>query len=136
MTKFYNLQQPLRFPSNRHFSSGISIPKAAGNSIFTIEKSLVQVDVDEINLGKAVKNGKVFTTSSGRQYGYHDDILYPISGEGIEQLSSQEYKLLKQYKNAPNQAKQTIERLVTKNIMDNDRAELIKQLAIIFGFIS
>ncbi len=136
MTNSYNLQQQLRFPSNRHFSSGLSIPKAAGNSIFTIEKSLVQIDVDEINLGKAVKNGKVFTTSSGRQYGYHDDILYPISGEGIEQLSSQEYNLLKQYKKAPNKATQTIAILVDKNIMDDDRANFIKQLAILFGFIS
>ena len=136
MTNFYNLQQPLIFPCNRHFISGLSIPKAAGNSIFTIEKSLVQIDVDEINPGKAVKKGNVFTASSGREYGYHDDILYPISGEGIEQLSSQEYKLLKQLKNAPNKAQQIIEHLVNKNIMDNDRAELIKQLAILFGFIS
>jgi hypothetical protein len=134
--KAENSSMPLRFPNNRHFISGLSIPKAAGNSLFTIDKSLVQVDVDEINDGKANKTGNTFNTSSGRIYGFHDDILYPISGPGIEQLSSQEYKLLKQFKKDENKAMQTMNILVSKGFIPGDRANLVKKIAQYFGLTS
>jgi hypothetical protein len=132
----YSLGSPLRFPSTRHFISGLSIPKKAGNSIFTIDKSLVQTDVDEINSGQATKSGNTFTTSSGRKYGFHDDILYPISGSGIEELSSQEYKLLKQFKNDESKALQTMNVLGTKKILATNRAALVKSIAHQFGLTS
>ncbi|NEO94363.1 MAG: hypothetical protein F6K56_30885 [Moorea sp. SIO3G5] len=127
---------PLRFPNNRHFVSGLSIPKATGNSLFTIDKSLVQVDVNEINNGNATKTGNTFTTSSGRRYGFHDDILYPIDGPGIEKLSSQEYKLLKQFKQDDKKAMQTINVLVSKGILAEHRANLVKKIAQNFGLTS
>ncbi|MBV6625824.1 MAG: DUF4157 domain-containing protein [Rivularia sp. (in: Bacteria)] len=135
-TDEYSLISPLRFPSNRHFVSGLSIPKAAGNSLFIIDKSLVKADVDEINDGNASKKDNTFTTSSGRVYGFHDDILYPISGPGIEKLSSQEYKLLKQFKQDENKAVQTINVLVSKGILQDDRANLVKKIAQDFGLSS
>jgi len=127
---------PLRFPSDRHFLSGLSIPKAAGNSIFLIEKSLVQNDVNEINSGQATREDNTFTTSSGRIYSFHDNILYPIEGTGIVKVSSQEYKLLKQFKQNKDKAMQTMNILVAKEIISSDRADLIKEIAQNFCSIS
>ncbi|NET61993.1 MAG: hypothetical protein F6K47_39500 [Symploca sp. SIO2E6] len=127
---------PLRFPSDRHFLSGLSIPKAAGNSIFLIDKSLVQNDVNEINSGQATREDNKFTTSSGRIYGFHHDILYPIEGLGIVNLSSQEYKLLKQFKQNKDKAMQTMNILVSREIISSDRADLIRKISQDFGLIS
>ncbi|NEQ65972.1 MAG: hypothetical protein F6K21_10810 [Symploca sp. SIO2D2] len=127
---------PLRFPSDRHFLSGLSIPKAAGNSIFLIEKSLVQNDVNEINSGQATREDNTFTTSSGRIYSFHYNILYPIEGPGIVKVPSQKYKLLKQFKQNKDKAMQTMNILVTKEIISSDRADLIKEIAQNSGSIS
>ena len=121
--------QTFRVPSDRHFPGSLSIPKKAGNSLFTIPRSEVQKDVEEINGGKAVKSGSQFTTASGRIYGFHDDILFPISGPGIVQLSSQQYNLLVLFQDDPQKGAQSLQKLLEKGIMSPADAEVVKKLA-------
>ncbi|NER25508.1 MAG: hypothetical protein F6J96_33410 [Symploca sp. SIO1C2] len=59
-----------------------------------------------------------------------------IEGTGIVKVSSQEYKLLKQFKQNKDKAMQTINILVAKEIISSDRADLIKKISQNFGSIS
>jgi hypothetical protein len=124
-----------KFPSSRHFYNGLTIPKQAGNSIFTISKNQVKPDVEEINNGAAQREGNLFVVSSGRSYGVHDDILYPIEGPGIVNLSSQQYNLLVQFKKSPENALKTKNKLLEKGIISTDDGNLVETLASFFSFV-
>jgi hypothetical protein len=124
-----------RPPSNRHFLDSLSLPKAAGNSVFVIPRGEVAADVAEINAGSAPRSGTEFTTSSGRIYSYHDDILYPVRGPGIEELPSHIYNLLKQLKGDPDKGQKSIEKQREKGIISAEDAERTLRLARLAGFI-
>lgn len=125
----------LRSPSRRHYPSSLSTPKKAGNSLFDISKSEVLSDVDEINSGKAKRDGNMFTTSSTRIYSFHDDILYPVSGPGIIEVESYQYNLLKAFKKSPENAENQLSRLTVKGIVSSEDANYIRELAERFGFM-
>ena len=125
-----------RTPSSRHFAGGLSIPKQSGNSVFTIDTAQVEADVSEINTEKARRSGNQFTTNSGRIYSFHDDILYPVQGPGITQLSSQQYNLLVMFKKTPDKGELTSAKLLEKGILSSEEVSQVKQLARQFGFIS
>jgi hypothetical protein len=59
--------------------------------VFTIDVAQVQADYEEIITGKALRIGDQFTTNSGRIYSFHNDIVYPVQGPGIIQISSLQY---------------------------------------------
>ena len=106
----------------------LSIPKSAGNTVITTGKAEILSEVAEINAGQAVREGSTFTTSSGRIYGFHDDILYPISGPGTISLSNMQYNLLKIGINNPPAALSQMSHLVNKGILTAEQASQIRSL--------
>jgi hypothetical protein len=119
----------LRPPSNRHFLNSLSIPKKSGNSLFTIGKDQVAKDLEEIHkLGDVIRQGDNFVTSSGRVYGFHDDIIYPISGPGIVNVTSQECNILIQFRKNPEKAMKTLSVLEEKGILDSSKVARVRNL--------
>lgn len=125
-----------RPPAKRHYLTSLFLPKTAGNSIFVgIGKAEVDADVAEINSGKATRAGDRFTTSSGRVFGFHDDILFPISGPGIEPISSPQYKVLMLFKEDKEKGLKTLQIFKEKNLMDEKDAAKVEDLARKAGFL-
>ncbi len=115
-------------PGGRHFIGKLTIPKQAGNALFTVEKDEVKGDVEEINSGFAAREGNTFITSSGRRYGFHDDILFPVEGSGIVSITSLQYNVLRQFQVDPQKAFKTLSILVKKGIMSYEEAEVVERL--------
>ena len=81
--------------SERHQLNKVSIPKRAGNTMLTVSADEISQDVHEIHtLGAQIKNGEVFTVSSGRQYEIHNGSFHPVSGPGTVDITSSEYNIL------------------------------------------
>jgi hypothetical protein len=124
-------------PHKRHFVPSVTIPKVAGNSVFAknVTKKDVIVDVKEINDGRATKVGNEFITSSGRVYGYHNNIVYPKRGPRIIELSSPQYNLLVLFKKDATKGHRTKAIITKKGIMSKDDADQVEELARQFGLI-
>jgi len=119
----------LRFPSDRHFLNSLSKPKMSGNSLFVIEKEDVRVDLKEIHsMGDSVRDGGQFTVSSGRIYSFHDDILYPVSGPGIVNVTSKEYNILVQFRKHPENAAKSLAIMESGGIFDQTEAARVRYL--------
>jgi len=118
----------LKFQSNRHFLNGLSIPKKSGNSLFAIGKEQVAKDLEEVHKrGDAIRSYD-FVTSSGRVYGLHDDIIYPISGHGIVNVTSQECNILIQFRKNPENAMKTLRVLEEKGILNSSQVARVRSL--------
>ena len=121
----------LKPPAQRHYLKTLTMPKSAGNTIFTtIGKEEVMLDVgvikkkcDKIRIGN-----KFIVPPHGRVYGYHDNVLYPISGPGTEQLDSQEYNLLMLYKKSRATGEKSLEIMGLKTIISQSQYEKVKRL--------
>jgi type VI secretion system secreted protein VgrG len=115
--------------SERHFLGKLTIPKAAGNSLFIGHRADAVADLAQIRAGLAVRNGTEFTTTSGRLWGVHETSVHPISGPDIVNVTSQEYKVLTQaQKQGSERALMTLENLANKNILDTQQIERTKSL--------
>lgn len=84
-------------PNARHYAAKVTQRSVAKEVNTVIEPGVdVSKDIAAINAGKAVKSGNTFSIN-GRVYGYHDNVLYPISGEGFHTLDRGAYKTLGVY---------------------------------------
>jgi hypothetical protein len=107
----------------------LSIPQKSGNSLFTIGKAQVAKDLEEIHKqGDAIRQGENFVTSSGRVYGFHDDLIYPISGTDIVNVTSQECNILIQFRKNPENAMKTFSILPEKGILDSSQVARVRSL--------
>ncbi len=84
-------------PGQRHLAAKVN-QKSVAKETNTVAEPWVNMgqDVAVINAGQALKSGETFTVD-GRTYGYHDNVLYPVSGEGFHQLDRGSYKALGVY---------------------------------------
>jgi hypothetical protein len=96
---------PLRPPADRHKLTKVDQRTVAKDLNTVIESGIdVAGDVADINAGKAIRSGNTYTIN-GRTYGFHDDILYPISGSGFHQLDRGAFKALGVYNKFGNTSK-------------------------------
>jgi len=113
-TKDKKKWEHLRFPSDRHFLNSLSKPKMSGNSLFV--------------MGDSVRDGEQFTVSSGRVYSFHDDILYPVSGPGIVNVTSKEYNILVQFRKHPENAEKSLVIMESCGIFDQTEVARVRYL--------
>ncbi len=94
-------------PAQRHYASKVTQKTLVKENNTVIEPWVdVAGDVNAINAGNAIKDGQNFIIN-GRTYGYHDNTLYPISGEGFHLLDRGAFKALGVYNNFGNTQKAT-----------------------------
>ncbi|MBO9607258.1 MAG: RHS repeat-associated core domain-containing protein, partial [Paenibacillaceae bacterium] len=99
-------------PSVRHYAAKVTQKTLAKESNTVIEPWVdVSADVTAINSGQVTRVGEQFTVN-GRTYGFHDNTLFPISGEGFHPLDRGAFKALGVYNNFGNSEK-------AKQILDN-----------------
>jgi hypothetical protein len=83
-----------RAPAARHYIRNITQGSVTKSLNTVIEPGIdVAKDVSAINSGLAKRVGSTFEIN-GRVYGFHDDILFPISGSGFHQLNRGAYQAL------------------------------------------
>lgn len=83
----------------------------------------------KIKSGTAIKNGEFFTTSSGRVWGIHNNSVHPVSGAGVVNVSSQEYKVLAQAKKqGKDSAMNTLNHLEKNKILTSEQVERTKSI--------
>ncbi|WP_238791189.1 hypothetical protein [Snodgrassella sp. ESL0253] len=115
--------------SERHLLDKVTIPKKTGNSIFTGTRAEALADLAEIKSGKAVRNGELFTTSSGRVWGMHNNSVHPVSGPGVVNITSQEYKTLVQAKkHGKESAINTLNHLQQKKLLTPEQVQRTKSI--------
>ncbi|WP_239423800.1 hypothetical protein [Snodgrassella communis] len=115
--------------SERHLLDKVTIPKKTGNSIFTGTRAEALADLAEIKSGKAVRNGELFTTSSGRVWGMHNNSVHPVSGPGVVNISSLEYNVLAQAKKrGKDNALNTLNHLEKNNQLTSEQVGRTKKL--------
>jgi uncharacterized protein YwlG (UPF0340 family) len=99
-----------------------SIPKKTGNTLFLGTKQEAIKDLAEIQEGKAVREGELFTVSSGRVWGKHNTSIYPVSGPNVVDVTSAEYNILVQaQKQGTDRAIQTLEHMTNKLILNAEQ---------------
>ncbi|MCO6527143.1 MAG: VENN motif pre-toxin domain-containing protein [Snodgrassella sp.] len=115
--------------SERHLLDKVTIPKKTGNSIFTGTRAEALADLAEIKSGKAVRNGELFTTSSGRVWGMHNNSVHPVSGPGVVNITSQEYKTLVQAKKHGKESViNTLNHLQQKKLLTPEQVQRTKSI--------
>ncbi|OCG61501.1 RHS repeat domain-containing protein [Gilliamella sp. Fer4-1] len=115
--------------SDRHLLDRVSIPKSTGNSIFTGTRTEALADLAKIKSGVAIRDGELFTTSSGRVWGIHNNSVHPISGPGVVNISSLEYNILVQArKRGKDNALITLGHLEKNKKLSSEKVERIKIL--------
>ncbi|SCC24963.1 RHS repeat-associated core domain-containing protein, partial [Gilliamella intestini] len=115
--------------SDRHLLDRVSIPKATGNSIFTGTRTEALADLAEIKSGVAIRDGELFTTSSGRVWGIHNNSVHPVSGPGVVNISSLEYNILVQArKRGKDNALITLGHLEKNKKLSSEKIERVKIL--------
>ncbi|MGD8911639.1 MAG: hypothetical protein PVJ68_02695, partial [Candidatus Thiodiazotropha sp.] len=108
--------------SERHILGNFSIPKKTGNTLFLGTKQEAIKDLAEIQEGKAVREGELFTVSSGRVWGKHNTSIYPVSGPNVVDVTSAEYNILVQaQKQGTDRAIQTLEHMTNKLILNAEQ---------------
>ncbi|MWP63290.1 hypothetical protein GQ593_13210, partial [Gilliamella sp. Pas-s25] len=86
-------------------------------------------DLAEIKSGVAIRDGELFTTSSGRVWGIHNNSVHPVSGPGVVNISSLEYKVLIQAKKyGKDKAIITLNHLEKKKILDPEQIKRTKAI--------
>lgn len=117
--------------STRHYPQNVTIPKKTGNTMFTISKTEVAKDLDEIHrLGDAIRKGETFHPSSGRVYKIHEGSVHPVSGSpGTVDITSMEYNILvTAKKKGIEKAQLQISKMSEKGLLNSDqikRTELL-----------
>ena len=99
LEKIQNLKPPL---AKRHRLESIgkhSRPNNTGNTII-LPSVDYHKDIEDIKKGLYNKVNNNFEVN-GRLYTYHDNIFYPVSGEGLVNLNRNQYKLLIELKVNP-----------------------------------
>jgi len=115
--------------SRRHFLGSLTIPKAAGNSLFLGPRAAALEDLAEIQMGTAKRSGELFKTSSGRVWSTHGGSIHPVSGPDIVNITSREYNILLQaQKSGADKAMLTLENLAEKRLLTPEQVTKTKDL--------
>jgi hypothetical protein len=83
-------------PNKRHHIGSVTQKTLTKEKNSAMDPSLIPNDVAAINSGQAQRIGDQFIIN-GRTYGFHDDVLYPISGPGVYSLDRGAFKALGVY---------------------------------------